>query len=253
MINQGKTVHLLFKPKKAKNLVIKEKLMLDGTEVKRVKNSRFLGIWFDDALKFDKQFQVISKKLEDAVKALICVRDSLNFRAKLMVYNGLFKAHIDYCAIAYFDKLKKVQIDELQKLQKNAVRLIFSAKRNVHCGKLFQIAKIRPIDKIYNHEAIILVHKNHNPLTKDKQPTPIANLLNKNNNNQRSLRMYDDEAKIKIDNQLQKGQCFFNIIDAWNNSDQETKLAGNLSQLKNGMNEKMFNEMEVCNKKPCFT
>ncbi len=59
LINQGKTVHLLTKPKKAKNLVIKEKLMLDGTEVKRVKNSRFLGIWFDDALRFDKQFQVI--------------------------------------------------------------------------------------------------------------------------------------------------------------------------------------------------
>ena len=205
---------------------------MDETEIMRVKNTRFLGIWIDDALKFDKQLQVITKKVEDSVKALICVNDSLNFRAKLLLYNGLFKSHIDYCAIAYLDKINKTQMNELMKLQKNAVRLIFSARRNAHCGKLFQLAKIRPIDKTYENEATKFVYKNSNVSSKDQQPKAISDILFKGNTNLRSLRMYDDEDKIKIDGKFIKGHCFFNILDNWNNTEQETKLAGNMFALK---------------------
>ena len=122
----------------------------------------------------------------------------------------------------------------------------------MHCGKLFQLAKIRPIDRIYEHEATKFVYKNLNVTSKDQQPRAISDILFKRNTNLRSLRMYDDEAKIKIDGKFFKGQCFFNILDNWNNSNQETKQAGNLFSLKQMLNEKMNNEIEMCKKKSCF-
>ena len=127
-------------------------------------------------MKFDKQFIEVKRKLVNTVQALICVRDSLNYKAKLLIYNSLFKANIDYSAIAYLDKLSISQINELTKLQKNAVRLIFSAKRSVHTDKLFKLASIRPIDKIYQEETIKFVFKYLND-TSNELPREIGKLL----------------------------------------------------------------------------
>ena len=127
IINQQKSMHLIFKPKGAKRKEIEEKLVIDDEEVKRVDQTRYLGIWLDDSLKFDKQFETVIKRLEDTVRALIFVKDNLNYKAKLLIYNGLFKSISEYGAITYLDKMNKTQINTLIKLQKSAVRLIFSA------------------------------------------------------------------------------------------------------------------------------
>ena len=65
----------------------------------------------------------VKSKLKDGVKALMCTRLTLNFRAKMLLYNGAFKSHIEYCSLVFMDKLNKKQINELYKLQKQAVRL----------------------------------------------------------------------------------------------------------------------------------
>ena len=43
LVNHAKSVHLIFKPKKGKRYEIREKLMMDETEIMRVKNTSFLG------------------------------------------------------------------------------------------------------------------------------------------------------------------------------------------------------------------
>ena len=76
----------------------------------RVKTSKFIGVWLDDKLNFKKQYEEVKKKLEDTVKALICVRNLLNYKTKYLVYNALFQSHIDYCAITYMDKLSITEL-----------------------------------------------------------------------------------------------------------------------------------------------
>ena len=39
-------------------------------------------------------------------------------------------------------------------MQKQAIRLIFNAKRNVHTSKLFELSGIIPITKLYEVESI---------------------------------------------------------------------------------------------------
>merc|ERR1712173_24211 len=135
-----------------------------------------------------------------------------------------FKTNIDYSAIAYIDKLSKTQIHELTKLQKNAIRLIFSAKRSVHTDKLFKLASIRPIDKIYLDETIKFVFKYLND-TNNELPREIGKLLFEGSSNTHNLRYYDSRSNIKISDKFQKGNCMYNIIQAWNQADSSLKSA----------------------------
>ena len=121
IVNKAKTSYLLLKPKGAKTKVINEKLKMGNAEIKQVNDARYLGVILDDNLNFKKQYETVKNKLENTVKALICTRNLLNFRAKFQLYNALFESHINYCSLAYMDKLSKGQIQNLQRLQKKAI------------------------------------------------------------------------------------------------------------------------------------
>ena len=252
IINEKKSVHLMFKPKGIKDEVTNESPTINGAKIRQVQNTKFLGVWFDDKLKFDKQYEMVSKKLENTVRALICVKDSLNFKSKMLVYNSLFRSHIDYCSISYLDRLNKSQLNELSKLQKNAVRLIFSARRNTHTGKLFRLAKIRPIENVYKEEATKFVLKYINDINKE-HPRAIERILFKGNLDKRGIRAYDDESKIKIHHDFKKGNCIFNILDAWNQNDKNIRMAGNTYSLKKMLDEKIEEEATKCEIKNCFS
>ena len=108
---------MLFKPQR-KKVEIQEKLLIDTTEITRVKKARYLGIIIDEKLNFKEQHEKLVSKLTEVVNALICVRNTLNYRCKIALYNALFKSHLEYCAMVYYDCLIKKQIDKLAKLQK---------------------------------------------------------------------------------------------------------------------------------------
>ena len=113
MLNKAKSSYLIFKPKGAKNVTTNEKVCINGIEIEQVKHARFLGIWLDDELNFKKQYEILYKKLEDTVKALGAVKYLLNYKTKILIYHSLFQSHVNYCTVAYFDKLNKGQIAEL--------------------------------------------------------------------------------------------------------------------------------------------
>ena len=129
MINKNKTTYIIFQPKSNKKVNITEKVKMNGTEIKRVTESKYLGIWIDEKLTFKTQVSKLKQKLTQTVKALICTRKILNYRAKMALYNGMFKANIEYGAVTYFDKISKKQLEQIKKLQKQAVRVIFNAKK----------------------------------------------------------------------------------------------------------------------------
>ena len=87
MLNKLKSYYTIFKPKGGKTILITEKMYIINTEIERVKVTRFLGIWIDEDLKFNKQFEVLQKKVEDTLRALAATRSIMNYRAKLLIYH----------------------------------------------------------------------------------------------------------------------------------------------------------------------
>ena len=225
--------------------------MIRDTEIQRVESAKYLGVWIDEKLKFDKQFEMVKKKLEDTVKALICTRKILNYKAKFLIYNALFKSHIDYCSITYMDKLNKKQMTILEKLQKKAIRLLFKAKMNVHTGKLFKLSNITPIGKLYKNEAVKFVYKYMSELDKYDQPLAIRKIILNTPKNERT-RIHDDKSRIKLKNNYKAGQCIYNLINTWNQTNKQNRMAGNFWILKKMIKEEALNEIKKCTVKKCY-
>ena len=146
-----------------------------------------MGVILDDNLNFKKQYETVKNELENTVKALICTKNLLNFKAIFQLYNALFESHINYCSLSYMDKLSKGQIQNLQRLQKKAIRLIFNANKYSHTEKLFRLAKITPIESIYEREAIKFVFKNFSETSANLQPVVIQVILFNDNNKQTQI------------------------------------------------------------------
>ena len=244
---------MIFKPEKVKKNEIIEKLFIEETELHRVHEARYLGIIIDDKLNFKSQFKNLTKKLRQATNALRCTSFTLNFRAKMMLYHGLFSSHMEYCAITYLDKLNKTQLKELTTLQKKAVRLVFNAKKTVHTSKLFKLAKIIPANRIYEKEAVKFVYKNKLELLQSLQPKAIKDLINPNVPIVKATRAARDFTKIKINKDYKKGQCIYNLLDIWNKADINHKNAGNLWWLRRQQKIDFIDSIETCMVKNCKT
>ena len=143
----------------------------------------------------------------------------------MMLYNALFKSHLEYGAICYFDKLKKSQIEQITKLQKKAVRLIFRAPINCHTKRLFYHSRITPAEKLYHNECVKLVYKNINELYKDQQPETLAKLIT-DETNTRTTRHTDGYNKLKIKKEIKKGMAIYDIISEWNSAEIAIKESG---------------------------
>ena len=239
---------MMIKPKAPKNVKITEKLKLDDMEVGKVNSARFLGIIIDDKLNFKEQFNQLKEKVNDGVRALMCTRNILNYKAKMLLYHAAIKSHLDYCSITYFDKLGIGQINELFALQKQAVRLIFRARKRSHTSKLFKLSKIIPVTRQYEIESIKFVSKYQNELTCSTQPLAIRELFAKINES----RTRKNSNMIKIPNEYKKGHCMYNLIDNWNKCKNDYKMAGNYWCLKNMIKEDTLEEIEDCTLKDCI-
>ena len=253
ILNKEKTFYILFKPKGTKKKEIKGKLYIDNTEIKQVDSARYLGIWFDEDLNFKKQYEMVYKKLEETTKALIATRVILNFKIKMLLYHSLFQSHLNYCSIAYQDKLSKGQVEKIYMLQKRAIRLIFRARPNSHTKNLFKLAKIIPFTRQYETEAIKFVFMNLSDTSRHVQPKAIQEILFKSSESGRNTRLHDDESKIKIHHEYKKGQAFYNIINEWNKTKTDHRMAGNLWSLKKMLKDSVLEELNICTRKNCTT
>ena len=140
-------------------------------------------------------------------------------------------------------------MDQITKLQKKAVRLIFRAPINSHTKKLFYHSKITPVEKLYHYECVKLVYKNINELYKDQQPETLRKLII-DDTNTRTTRHIDGYNKLKIKKELRKGMAIYDIISEWNSAETAVKESGNFLSLKKQIKNNVSG-YEKCKKKDC--
>ena len=249
LINPKKTQAILLKPKNKPAIDIQNQLTLDDQPIEIVKNARYLGVTFDSQLNFKAQFNSVLKKLTTATKALLVTRKLLNKRAKMKIYNGLFKSNLEYAFAAYGDKLTLKQRNQISILQKRAIRIIHKAKPGVHTNQLFQISKILPANDTLNSESIKLIFKLTNEITKTKQPKALCELFS-NKSNTRQTRLSQTTDKINM-NSKTPGTLVYRLSKNWNEADQETRNMGNYAILKKCLKNTVLNNLTPCSVKQC--
>ena len=214
----------------------------------------FLDIFLDIFLIFfsifNKQYDTLRRKLITATNALICTKNTLNFKSKLLFYHSHFKSHLDYCAITYFDKLNKAQINKLFKLQKQSLRLIFNAKKKVHTNKFFKLTELIPLPLLYETESIKFAYKYMGELQRPHQPKALRDIIIRNEIGQ--TRHSKDPTLLKIHSNINKDHCIYNILNKWNSADEKLRCAGNSYILNIMIKEHYLDNLAKCQEHKCY-
>ena len=119
---------------------------------------KFLGVFFDPALNFKYHILTLKNKLSRALYALRSVKNTINQNGLILLYNSIFHCHLLY-AIQIWSCSKSGPINELYKMQKNAVRIIAGKSYNAHTEPLFKKLQIMPLPDLITFSKIQFMHR----------------------------------------------------------------------------------------------
>ncbi|XP_028417952.1 uncharacterized protein LOC114542649 [Dendronephthya gigantea] len=109
---------------------------IDGKIIKRVKDTKSLGLQIDEHLVWARHVEGISKKVASAIGALKRIRQFIDTSTALKIYGALIQPYFDYCS-SVWDGLNITLNDKLQKLQNRAGRVITKSGYDASSSDLF--------------------------------------------------------------------------------------------------------------------
>merc|ERR1711973_844449 len=105
-LNVNKTKYILFRKPNMNAKPEDLSLTIDNTEIERIGNDckdnyfKFVGVHIDEFLHRKDHFNHVKSKLASSTFALSKVRNILPEKTKPLIYNSLFRSHLEYCIIA---------------------------------------------------------------------------------------------------------------------------------------------------------
>ena len=96
-LNISKTNVLLFNIRN-KNININMDLNINNIKVKQVSEIKFLGVIIDCKLNWKLQLNYVSSKLSRTIAISHKVKNKLNMKSLILLYNALFLSHLNYCS-----------------------------------------------------------------------------------------------------------------------------------------------------------
>ena len=109
------------------------RIEIDGKTIKRVDETKSLGLQIDEHLTWARHDENISKKIASAIGAIKRIRQFIDTNTALKIYGALIQPHFDYCS-SVSDGLNITLNEQLQKLQNREARAII--KSQYHGQKL---------------------------------------------------------------------------------------------------------------------
>ncbi len=152
-----KTVAVLFR-KRETNIDPEGNLTMYGQEVEYSKSVRYLGVQFDEKLRWNEHFQ---KKLKNAKTLLFKMRNTLRItwglQPKLLrwVYTGIVRPAITYGSIVWVHHINgKEQLKQLQKLHGTILRMMCPKRRSTPVAGIEMMFYVPPLELVIKGEAI---------------------------------------------------------------------------------------------------
>ena len=112
---------------KISNIDTHQGVKINNQLIKKVKNTKALGVELDENLSWEKHINHISSKISSGIGAIRKMREYVEQDILIKVYNALIQPYFDYCCEVW-DTLNKGLSERLQKFQNRAARLIMNLK-----------------------------------------------------------------------------------------------------------------------------
>lgn len=137
-------------------------LSLGDHSLQTVDNSKFLGLFIDEDLRFYPHIIKMNKKLASGCFSVRATYRELGREVARDVYFALVEPHLRY-ALPFWGTCSKYLFQSVFILQKRAIRNLSNAHPRTHCRPLFIENNILTLPSLFILETACLIHKNrHN-------------------------------------------------------------------------------------------
>ena len=146
---------------KSKNFEIDIKI--EGTSLKVVKETTFLGIIVDNTLNWKAHAAHVCKKISKSIGILSRARKLLNLDTLKQLYFSFLFPYLSYGNIIW-GQAAATTLDPIFKIQRRAIRILTNTRRRESTKLLFQKLKILRIPEIYKFSTLIFMYHFKNKL-----------------------------------------------------------------------------------------
>ena len=144
-------------------------IKIDKDEIKRVNQTKYLGLTIEESLSWNQQCKIVKGKLKGGFKSIRKLEDILPQSQLCLVYQALIESHLRYGNLIW-SHLPEKKLSALQKIQNRAFYLNESApikdqtltkRLSVEKTKRLSVEKTKrlSVEKIITYGRVTMVHK----------------------------------------------------------------------------------------------
>lgn len=159
--------------------------MIAGKSIEKVNEMKYLGVIVDRKLSFRPNTDFIIKKISKKISMLRRMKKKLDIDTRLLLFNTIISPHYDYCSTLLFLATNN-ELDQLQRLQNRAMRIILNAGPMEHIQNMLQTCDLLSVkQRIYYNVLKFMFKIKRNLLppylislfktTAESQPYPLRN------------------------------------------------------------------------------
>jgi hypothetical protein len=134
------------------------KIVVDGIEIEKVSNCKYLGIVLDNKLKWTEHINLIYKKLIKFISIFYKIRNKLPDKLLKNIYFAFVYPHILY-GIEIYANTCSSYLDKLSKLNNKILRILQNKPLSTPIYELYVNYNTLPLHDLQSQQILILVHK----------------------------------------------------------------------------------------------
>lgn len=156
-LNVSKTHYMTFHTRKNKP-AISQNLYINGAIIQSVEHSKFLGVYIDSCLSWDRHIGHVKTKIARGIGIINKAKQVFNIPTLTTLYYSFIYPYLSYC-IEVWGKAAAIHLNSLFKLQKRVVKNIRSVPIRTESDPIFRQLGILRLSDIYRYQVITFMFK----------------------------------------------------------------------------------------------
>ena len=213
-LNYKKTKYMIISRKGTpKKSLSKVNLNINKNNIKQIDTMKYLGVFLDNMLKWDKHLQNLLTKLSKANGIFYKIRNLVPRKILFLLYNALVDSYLRY-SITSWGSFSSTHLTALQTAQNKILRTIFFKPLDFDISSLYPQQKIFDVENVYRHEVNKLIHSVYYQYSPDTFLNYFERILH---NYSTRLNQNTNFTTTRPKSELGKKSLKFSGVKQWNN------------------------------------
>ena len=204
-------------------------LQINSTSLKRVQDTKCLGVQIDENLTWERQAEYIIQKVAYNISILRKVSPILSLDNKIAIYRSIIEPYFSYCCLVW-DGINETLSNKLQRLQNRAARVITGLPYSVRSKEIRKQLGWSSLLEMRKQQKAIMMYKIVNGLV----PSYMADMFSSQYGSQ-VYNLRNSTLNFEIPNartELYRNSFAFTGAKIWNELPEDLKTEPSLNAFK---------------------